>query len=373
MSIVVQAGAIFQNSTVDATPYGSLPSDTADSLVKIGINLVATTLGPFTAPTTAGQSQNFLVQASLTETDTIPTVLPYYNPSNPALPYAGPGNNGAAQNRVRQQTVNLQIKPGSSATTGSQTTPSPDAGFVGLYVVVIANGQSTITAGNIATLATAPFIPFKLGPGMNPGFSRSGSFGPGGSLGGSGTTNWTVPAGVTRVKARVWGGGGGGGGSQASPSAASGGGGGGYTEGIYTVTPGQVIAVTSGTGGAVGVAGGANNGGSGGTSSFGSLCTSTGGTNGVGAATSAYQVSLGTFGTGTGGNVLNINGTNGQAGANIGSVGLAGAGGHSYSGAGSPPTVTTATSGMNPGGGGGGGGNGGGGGVGGYGLVILEW
>jgi len=68
----------------------------------------------------------------------------------------------------------------------------------------------------------------------------------------AGTTNWTVPAGVTGVTVEVWGGGGGGGGSPNAGGAAfgHGGGGGGYGRQLATVTPGSVLTVTVGAGGA---------------------------------------------------------------------------------------------------------------------------
>ena len=60
------------------------------------------------------------------------------------------------------------------------------------------------------------------------------------------TQNWTVPNGVYRVRAKVWGGGGGGGGSQSGRPGSGGGGGGGYAERICQVAPGLVIAITVG-------------------------------------------------------------------------------------------------------------------------------
>lgn len=166
MSVNVGPGSIIQNSVVDQNTYGSLAADTADALVKCGVNIATTVLGPFTPPGTAGQSQNFLIQAALSETDGGATVLPYYNAANPATPYSGPNNSGASQNTTRTQTVNLQIKAGAATTTGSQTTPAPDSGFVGLWVVTIANGTSSITATNITMYGGAPFVPFKLAPGQ---------------------------------------------------------------------------------------------------------------------------------------------------------------------------------------------------------------
>lgn len=62
----------------------------------------------------------------------------------------------------------------------------------------------------------------------------------------TGSGNWTVPAGVTRVKVRLVGGGGG------SIDPAGAGGGGGYVEGVLDVTPGAVVAYVVGGGGGPG-------------------------------------------------------------------------------------------------------------------------
>jgi hypothetical protein len=85
--------------------------------------------------------------------------LPYYNASNPTTAYSGPGGTGTAQNTKRAGQCVVSVKSGAAATTGTQTTPAPDAGCVGAWVVTVANGQTTITAGNISGYANAPFMP----------------------------------------------------------------------------------------------------------------------------------------------------------------------------------------------------------------------
>lgn len=174
---------------------------------------------------------------------------------------------------------------------------------------------------------------------------------------------FTVPAGVTQVKARVWGAGGAGAGSTTG-SPAGGGAGGGYAEGWVPVTPGASIPVTVAA--AVPGANGGAAGGAGGSSSFGSLISATGGGGGQ---TGSGQSSVG---TGTGGS-LSISGRPGLGGAGTqggpgGGAGLAGSIGFSPN--------TSGTSGSFPGGGGSGAGSSGGvwgGGAGGAGLVIVEW
>ncbi len=138
--------------------------------------------------------------------------------------------------------------------------------------------------------------------------------------------SFIVPSGVMRVKVRVLGAGGGSGGSTNAAGSTGGGGAGGYAEGIYTVTPGQVIARTIGAAGVGGTGGGAGT--AGGTTSFGSLCSATGGNGSAGMTTaSAWQGAAG--GTGVGGAV---NGT-GMPGNNA-TPNLGGNGGSSFAGGG---------------------------------------
>jgi hypothetical protein len=154
--VAVGPGSITQLSVIDTLAYGSLPADTIDSLVKHGINLAATsfTLAP---PATSNQSINYLIQAALLENDTNPVVLPYYNAANPAQPYSGPNNSGVAQNTFRVQRVQLQVKAGAAAISGSQATPPIDNGWVGLYIVTVSYGQTAIGAPSIAQPAAARF------------------------------------------------------------------------------------------------------------------------------------------------------------------------------------------------------------------------
>ena len=81
---------------------------------------------------------------------------------------------------------------------------------------------------------------------------EGGAFGTLVSYLGAGSFTFTVPERITKIRVRVWGGGGGGGGGSNTPGsghAGRGGAGGGYAEGIYSVTPGQVLPVIVGKGG----------------------------------------------------------------------------------------------------------------------------
>ena len=157
LQVTVGSGSIYELDTADATPYGDIGTDPAQ-LVKQGILASPVTL-TITPPTTSGFSQVYLVQASLSDFDSGAQVLSFFNAANPPQPFDGPANDGEPSFTVRQCLCNISLKAGIAAATGSQVAPSPDAGFVGLYTITVANAQSTITSPNIATLATAPFFP----------------------------------------------------------------------------------------------------------------------------------------------------------------------------------------------------------------------
>jgi hypothetical protein len=157
MTVNVAPGCVYSQQNIDNSAYGSLSSDTTDQIIKIGISQETINFS-CPAPATSGQSVVYLIEAAFVEEDTGATVLPYYNAANPATPWAGPNNTGTSQNTVRQDICSVQVKVGVPATTGSQTTPAPDAGYTALWTVTVANGQTTITSGNISQVSGAPFI-----------------------------------------------------------------------------------------------------------------------------------------------------------------------------------------------------------------------
>jgi hypothetical protein len=266
LNVVVSPGEIYQLQNLEATAYSSLPADTTHTVVKQGILLDPAVLA-CPAPTTAGFSINYLIEATYVDADNGPTVLPYYNASNPSQAYNGPNGTGTAQATNRAGQVQLQVKAGIAAATGSQVTPAVDAGYIALAVVTVANGQATVVAGNIVAASDGLRItqPVTTGRLLNiQVITASGVY--------------TPTAGTKSVQVEVIGGGGAGGGVSAAAAgqAASGGGGGSGARGISTrISTGfSGVAITVGAGG-VGVTGGA--GGAGGTSSFGSFVSAPGG------------------------------------------------------------------------------------------------
>ncbi len=363
LAVLVAPGSITQLTTVDQNAYGSLPADTADALVKMGVNLAATSF-TLAAPTTSGHSINYLIEAAFQEADADPVVLPYYNAANPALPYLGPNNTGVAQATQRTQRVQLQLKAGPPAVTGSQTTPSVDNFWSGLAVVTVNYGQTQITAGNITPWPAAPVLPFKL-PALRPGFAQIQSFTASGSF--------TVPQGVSRVRVTVIGGGGAGG-TDAQLPGGGGGAGGRALRIISGLTPGAVIPVTVGAGGVASTS--PADGSPGGTSSFGVYVSATGGQGGSGGF--ANSAAAGGGGGGGAGGDVNIGGSFGTDSIVIAARGGDGGG----PGAGRGTTgYATGMSALGFGGGGGGGGSssttgtgsGASGGAGGPGLVLVEF
>jgi hypothetical protein len=160
MQITVGPGGIIAQDVVESTPYGSIVADTGDPLTKMGINITSTSF-TMTMPSTAGQSQNYLIQCAFSEADDSPATLAYYNSLNPSQPFTGPANSGTPQNTRRAQRASLVLKVGTPQNAGSQLTPTVDPGYIGLWVITVANGQTSITASSISPFANAPFlVPF---------------------------------------------------------------------------------------------------------------------------------------------------------------------------------------------------------------------
>lgn len=160
LAVQILPGSLYLLGTVDVAGYGSLGAD-AEQTVKQAL-LAATSSITLTPPGTSGFAQNYLIQAAYLDEDILPEVLAYYNAANPDAPWLGPNNSGDAQPTVRRGRIVISAKAGTAATAGTQTTPAPDPGYVGLYAVVVANGATTLDATTITKLTTAPFIDPKL-------------------------------------------------------------------------------------------------------------------------------------------------------------------------------------------------------------------
>ena len=171
MNVLVAPGQIFFLEAVDTTTYGDL-SPTANifghniaanaaTIMKQGLILSETTFA-LSAPSTSGDSVNYLISAAYQDQDTQDVVLNYFNSSNPSQPFQGPNNSGTAQPTLRQGKCVLTLTAGTAAATGTQQTPAVPSGNVGLYVITVAYGQTSITSSNISVYPGAPFLSQKL-------------------------------------------------------------------------------------------------------------------------------------------------------------------------------------------------------------------
>lgn len=173
LAINITPGSLYNLASLDGSAFGSLVADISHNIVKQGIILDTTEL-TLVPPETAGYAVNYLVQAAISEVDTDSAVLPYVNSANPLQPFTGPNNSGTSQPTTRKCTVVISAKAGVAATAGTQTTPAPDAGYVGLYAITVAQGATQLTSNEIVELATAPFL-FKKLPEL-PRWVQSGAF-----------------------------------------------------------------------------------------------------------------------------------------------------------------------------------------------------
>ncbi len=159
MTINVAPGAIFAPAVVDLNPYSTLGTDTTHSVTKIGINQNPTPI-VFTAPTTSGYSQIFLIQGQFQEIDTGNTTLQYFDSANPGQVYNGPNNLGISQPTLRQDLCALSVVAGVPAT--SPVAPSVTTGWSGFYLVTIPNGAVAVTQSMITTYPGAKFLLLSL-------------------------------------------------------------------------------------------------------------------------------------------------------------------------------------------------------------------
>jgi hypothetical protein len=359
MTVNVNPGRAYSLQAADTGAYSSLAAD-AHTVMKQGILLDAVNFA-CPAPGTAGFSINYLIQGAFQEVDGGSTVLPYYNASNPATAYSGPNNTGTSNTTYRDNTVQLQLKAGTAATTGSQVTPTPDSGFTGLWVVTVAFGASTIVAGNITQYAGAPFLSSSLLAQIQapiPGrLLRTSVYTlvtgvqnvsvDGGTPTTTGASTFTALASTSSVEIECQAGGGGGGGVSTNgtlPATAGGAGAGAYGRSKYS-SGFSSLAITVGAGGAGGTAGN-NFGSAGGSSSAGALISCPGGFSGAGGTPTAapfFNGGSNQSSAPTGANLYAVRGNAGQYGIVLGNSNVAGGiGGGSVFGGASPSVANTA-------------------------------
>lgn len=174
--IHLAAGRIYQVADIDATAIGGIPQNTS-TVLQQGFS-IAQTVTLSTTGITSGNSRYSLIQAQFSQVDSIRAndpnggLLFFYNSTNPADPFEGPGNDGLTTPTVRQGLIVIQVINGAQASTGSEVPPNPTSGWVPLYMVDLAFGQTTISGGQILTAGPSvglnvpsnyPYAPFLAG------------------------------------------------------------------------------------------------------------------------------------------------------------------------------------------------------------------
>jgi hypothetical protein len=162
MTVQLAPGEVYQLANLENTICGTLPANTANQIVKQGIQLNTYTSATLAAPSTAGYSINYLIEVQYADSDisvdpttgNSPVVLQFYNSTNSQQPYSGPNGSGQTSNTFRDGVVSVQVLTGVAAATGSQQTPTATAGWIGIAVVSVAYGQTSITSSNITSLVT---------------------------------------------------------------------------------------------------------------------------------------------------------------------------------------------------------------------------
>lgn len=171
LTINIGAGRIYQFAVADAATAGSISQDNT-VIVQQGQNIGQSIT--LTAPP-SGQSQWNLIQCQFSQLDAVRSgdpnggIVPFYNAANPAQPTT------QSVSTVRQGLAVLQVITGASATTGSEVPPTPTSGWVPLYLIDLAGGQTAIITSQIlvagpsvgtgvsANYPSAPFIGGLLG------------------------------------------------------------------------------------------------------------------------------------------------------------------------------------------------------------------
>jgi len=234
------------------------------------------------------------------------------------------------------QNITGQLFSVKIANTTTSTTPTLTFGGFGPDTIVnndltpLLPGQ-LVAGGVYQFIQDGTYMQLQSSPTEHRGFSNFLEL--------TGSGNFTVPAGVFKIKATAIGAGGAGGGTAATGSstyaAGSGGNSGTWCTAFMSVTPGQVISYSCG---AVALGAAGANGNAGGTTTFGSLTAPGGNGGNVGAAASLGELtySAASFGTASGGN-LNFGETQGAFGFTSASGAIvSGAGGGGYFNAGGP-------------------------------------
>lgn len=335
---------------IPLTTAGTIPPNKTiwanDELLPVGTTYTAIVIGPGGSTLYGPETFGIVGVSPINLNNLIPT-MPNVSFPSPVL-----------QNPAAIQSISgfsLFLDSAVVLGWGSSGITSPDTGLsrTAAGIVSVGNGTAGDTSGTIRLTAVQ-------GPGYQKQiFTSSGTF--------------TIPTGVTQIKATVIGGGGGGAGAANTSFGCGGTAAGTAIKWLTGLTPGNTITVTVGAAGTAGT-NAPTNGGNGGASSIASgtqtitTVTANGGFGGISGSSTG-----GSGGTCTNGDI-NITGA-GNLTTNTGNVGTAGR--SSTMGGGAPSSVGVAGTNATGFGSGGSGGSGSGGatagGTGSGGIVLMEW
>ncbi|MBF0859212.1 hypothetical protein HKD24_08275 [Gluconobacter sp. LMG 31484] len=240
LSLTVYAGSIVAPGVMDVSTIGGNGGGLGADTTALTCQYCSTAAQTVTMP---GTGNTYTVYAICSEQDADPTVLPFFNASNPSQTQAGIQNSGGALPVRRSGIITLVVATNPPAT--------PAGGHVvALYTIAVPQGASSLAGVTVQPGQVFwPTIPELATQAL-----LKASTEPMTLVTGNGSV--PVPAWASRVELRAIGGGGGGAASQAMTTTGSfsgaGGGGGGDAWGIYAVSPtqGNGLAITVGNGGA---------------------------------------------------------------------------------------------------------------------------
>lgn len=149
-------GQLWELGTLDPTAFGSLPVSAFPStqqLMKQGLLLSArgdANQFQLIPPGTSGDSVIYLLEAQYADADEDVQNVTLYNVSDPSAP--------TQQSLPRQRwgTIAIVLKAGAAAS--SPVAPSADSGYIPLYNIEVAYGQTVLSQSDITVASGAPFL-----------------------------------------------------------------------------------------------------------------------------------------------------------------------------------------------------------------------
>ena len=163
MTVMIGVCNLWFQSQLESLAFGNVEPLTTPLIYKQYTNMEpinSSTLGTITAPSTSGQSQYYLIQGTPQTTQINMVSRPYYNASNPDAP------SFVSANDTEVDQIEFALVAGTASAT--PTIPAPSSGAVGMFVILVTHGQTTITNANISGYPgsfinyTLPQLPYAM-------------------------------------------------------------------------------------------------------------------------------------------------------------------------------------------------------------------